>query len=101
MECGSPYGSIDPFSVCTGVYGAPSFQLVIRGSQKYEKPTYQVQKWWVETIWTRVYFGILLPREGPSFTLAGRVGYTCSIGSENEEVGRPHGPTCSWSHHQV
>jgi hypothetical protein len=97
-EHGSPYVSSDLFSLCARVYGAPSLQLVQRGSQKYEKTTDQVQEWWIETVRIWFYFGILFPREGPNFSLTGRVGYTFPTGSENQEVGQPHGMACGRSH---
>jgi hypothetical protein len=63
------------------MYGSQSLQLVRRSSKKHEETTYQVLKWWVETIWIWVYFGILLPGEGPYRMPAGGVGYTYSTGS--------------------
>jgi hypothetical protein len=38
----SPHGSAEPFSVCIGVYGALSLQLVRRGPKNNEETTYQV-----------------------------------------------------------
>jgi hypothetical protein len=83
------------------MYGAHSLQLVQRGPKKHEETTCQVSKWWVETIWIWVYFGILLPREGPDPTPACGVGYTFSTRSEDEEVGRSHGSTWRCSHRQI
>jgi len=54
----------------------------------------------INEIWIWVHFGVLLSREGSYPTFAGGVGYTCSTGFTNEEVGRDYGSTWWCSHRQ-
>jgi hypothetical protein len=83
LECMEPR----VFNWCEGVHKSMKKKLTKCRSGELKQFVY------------RFYFGVLLLREGPHFFLTGRVGYTCSTGSENEEVDQLHEMTCCRSNH--